>query len=305
MKEEQILLALEISRCGSVSKAAANLFMAQPNASNALSLLEQEIGYQIFERTYNGMKVTRKGEAFLQYAYAIERNMRKIHMLREEDTRVHLSVATYAYPFSERAFTRFCTRSIGTAHSLDCNLRRIGTVKEGIDMVDQGQADVSIVICRQELYGQFEQEFRRKGLCSELLACTTLHLVMPENHPLAGKEPVDLEAFTEYPCISNAGLAGNYAPPEVEKLLKEVKMHIVMEPGEARTQLLKDSHNYVICTPYQKAELKRHGLIGKNIPNANRNLVLLMKEENQLDPQISRYVTFLKEEIAVWQKEIE
>ena len=44
MKTEQILLALEIGRCGSVSKAASNLFMAQPNASSSLALLEQEIG---------------------------------------------------------------------------------------------------------------------------------------------------------------------------------------------------------------------------------------------------------------------
>ena len=64
MKTEQILLALEISRCGSVSKAASNLFMAQPNASNSLALLEQELGYQIFERTYNGMKVTSRGRRF-------------------------------------------------------------------------------------------------------------------------------------------------------------------------------------------------------------------------------------------------
>lgn len=304
MKTEQILLALEIGRCGSVSKAASNLFMAQPNASSSLALLEQEIGYRIFERTYNGMRVTKQGEAFLQYAHAIERNMKKIYMLSEEDTRIRLSVATYAYPFSERAFTKFCTKFIDTAHSLDCKLRRIGTVKEGIELLDQDLADVSVVTCRQELYGQFETEFQKEGLYSEVLAYTTLQVVLPEKHPLAGKERVDLEDYVNYPCISNEGLAKNYAPPEVEKLLKKVKLHIVMEPGEARFELLGKSNSFVICTPYQKQELERHHLVGRSIPNANRNLILLMKEENRHDQQIRRYVSLLKEEIAVWEQEI-
>ena len=104
--------------------------------------------------------------------------------------------------------------------------------------------------------------------------------------------------------ISNEGLAKNYAPPEVEKLLKEVKLHIVMEPGEARFKLLENTNSFVICTPYQKEELRRHHLVGRNIPNANRNLVLLMKEENQHDQQIQRYVSLLKEEIEVWEQEI-
>ena len=206
MKTEQILLALEISRCGSVSKAASNLFIAQPNASNSLALLEQELGYQIFERTYNGMKVTQQGEAFLQYAYAIERNMQKMYRVREQETRVRLSVVAYAYPFAERAFTKFCVNYIDTAHSLKCRLRRIGMVSQGMEYLKRDEADVAIVTCRQELYGQFEKEFQKEGLYSEVLAHTTLYVVMPENHPLAGRETVDLEEYAKYPCISNEGL---------------------------------------------------------------------------------------------------
>ena len=304
MKTEQILLALEISRCGSVSKAASNLFMAQPNASNSLALLEQELGYQIFERTYNGMKVTKQGEAFLQYACAIERNMQKMYRIREQETRVRLSVVTYAYPFAERAFTRFCVNYIDTAHSLKCRLRRIGMVSQGVEYLQRDEADVAMVTCRQELYGQFEADFKKEGLYSEVLAHTTLNVVMPETHPLAGRETVDLQEYAKYPCISNEGLDKNYAPPEVEELLRQVDLHIVMEPGRARYELLEDSDSFVICTPYQVEELRRHHLVEKKIPNANRNLVLLMKEENQHDQQIQRYVSLLKDEIRVWEQEI-
>ena len=81
-------------------------------------------------------------------------------------------------------------------------------------------------------------------------------------------------------------------------------LHIIMEPGEARYELLENTNSFVICTPYQEEELRRHKLIERKIPNANRNLVLLMKEENQHDQQILRYVSLLREEISVWEKEI-
>ena len=269
-----------------------------------LALLEQELGYQIFERNYNGMKVTKQGEAFLQYAYAIERNMQKMYRIREQETRVRLSVVTYAYPFAERAFTRFCVNYIDTAHSLKCRLRRIGMVSQGVEYLQRDEADVAMVTCRQELYGQFEADFKKEGLYSEVLAHTTLNVVMPETHPLAGRETVDLQEYAKYPCISNEGLDKNYAPPEVEELLRQVDLHIVMEPGRARYELLEDSDSFVICTPYQVEELRRHHLVEKKIPNANRNLVLLMKEENQHDQQIQRYVSLLKDEIRVWEQEI-
>ena len=42
--------ALEVERSGSISQAAQNLFMAQPNLSKAIRDLESDLGYQIFKR---------------------------------------------------------------------------------------------------------------------------------------------------------------------------------------------------------------------------------------------------------------
>ena len=40
--------ALEVERAGSISQAAQNLYMAQPNLSKAIKDLETELGYTIF-----------------------------------------------------------------------------------------------------------------------------------------------------------------------------------------------------------------------------------------------------------------
>ena len=60
--------ACEIEKTKSISKAAENLFMSQPNLSRAVKDLESSLNIQIFERTSKGMKVTVKGEEFLYYA---------------------------------------------------------------------------------------------------------------------------------------------------------------------------------------------------------------------------------------------
>ena len=60
--------AVEIEKTGSITKAANNLFMGQPNLSKAIKELENEIGITIFRRTTKGVAPTEKGGEFLGYA---------------------------------------------------------------------------------------------------------------------------------------------------------------------------------------------------------------------------------------------
>jgi hypothetical protein len=47
--------AVEIERSRSITKAAENLFMAQPNLSKAIKELEVEVGFTIFKRNSKGV----------------------------------------------------------------------------------------------------------------------------------------------------------------------------------------------------------------------------------------------------------
>ena len=65
MNLQHIRYALEVSRTGSITQAAENLYMNQPNLSKAIREFEEELGYKIFNRTTKGMTTTKKGEIFL------------------------------------------------------------------------------------------------------------------------------------------------------------------------------------------------------------------------------------------------
>lgn len=300
MKTEQIELAIAIYEYGSITKAAQKLFIAQPNASSAIYSLEQELGFRIFDRTHNGVQVTDKGEKFLEYAYSIQRSIENIHSLKNPKEKIRLFVATYAYPFSENAFVKFCEKYVNSAESSNCSLRRIGTVQEGIEMLLNNSVDVSVIVCSRELYGQFQKKFKQKSLMPVILGYTALYITLSEIHPLTRKEHVNLVDFTDYPCLSNFGISMNYVPAKIESLLNEVHLHIVMEPGDARLTLLEKSDSFSISTPYPKELLNKHHLISREIPETDRSIVLLIRAEDQNNKQILNYIELVKKEMPKW-----
>ena len=56
--------AVEVEKTGSISKAAENLYIAQPHLSKAIRELEGSLGAAIFNRTSKGVVPTKKGEGF-------------------------------------------------------------------------------------------------------------------------------------------------------------------------------------------------------------------------------------------------
>jgi len=70
--------ALEVAKCGSISRAAQNLFVSQPNLSVSLKNLENTLGYKIFNRSSAGISLSEKGKLFLKSARIISAEMKNI-----------------------------------------------------------------------------------------------------------------------------------------------------------------------------------------------------------------------------------
>lgn len=64
---EQFVLIAEL---GSLSKAAARLYLAQPSLSRGLRQLEADLGAPLFHRHGRGLSLTEAGRAFLQHSRA-------------------------------------------------------------------------------------------------------------------------------------------------------------------------------------------------------------------------------------------
>ena len=65
MNTKQIDYCIELARTLNFSRAAENLFVSQPTFSYQIRLLEEEVGFQIFERSGRGASLTPAGADFV------------------------------------------------------------------------------------------------------------------------------------------------------------------------------------------------------------------------------------------------
>lgn len=73
----QLQLLVAIGDCGSIARAAAQLHVSQPAATQALADLERLLGLKLFERHARGMRATGAGRALLTAARAILAGLRE------------------------------------------------------------------------------------------------------------------------------------------------------------------------------------------------------------------------------------
>lgn len=65
MRLEYLEYFVETAQCKSINKAAKTLFISQPALTSALQSLEEELGFKLFSRSYQGVLLTPNGQKVL------------------------------------------------------------------------------------------------------------------------------------------------------------------------------------------------------------------------------------------------
>ncbi|HEX8941112.1 MAG TPA: LysR family transcriptional regulator [Candidatus Limnocylindrales bacterium] len=178
---------LEVARQGSVSRAAAGLFVSQPALTVRLQQLEAELGEQLFVRTRRGVQLTDAGRAFLPYA---ERAMASLQGGRELLAEMRSggageltlgaapAVSTYVLPSILVRFTERFPRVrlvVRTGHS-----------EEVVEMVARGEVQVGV-----------GRRIRHQHVEARPIYEDELVLVAEPGHPFAEAGRVSLERLSE------------------------------------------------------------------------------------------------------------
>ena len=194
MTFQQLEYIVEISKCGSINKAAQKLFLSQSGISTAVRELENELGIRVLARSNRGVEFTPEGKEFLSYAVSLLEQKRGIESLygeaRNAAAPVRFSVSCQRYPFAVDAFLRLLR--IAGENRFRFGLRETG-MDGVIDDVYDHRADVGVIcltdltekiICR--LLDARELEFHE-------LAAVCPCIYVRGGHPLAGRSSVTEE----------------------------------------------------------------------------------------------------------------
>ena len=77
MTTKQIDYCIELARTLNFSRAADNLFVSQPTFSYQIRLLEEEIGFTVFERSGRGAALTPAGAQFVSFLTGMRQDLKR------------------------------------------------------------------------------------------------------------------------------------------------------------------------------------------------------------------------------------
>lgn len=197
----QLNYIMEIYNCGSINKAAQNLFVSQSSISSSIKELEEELGIIIFLRNNRGIILTEDGREFIAQIRPLLEQSKKIHRFyteRNSTESVRFSVSTLRYPFCVKAFIRFMYEQEKPSYELSIKEREMSRV---LDDVSERKSDIGIVFLSEMTRKFMMRIFNSRELEFHELKQVDAHVFMNKEHPLAQKEKLTVGDLKDYPHI--------------------------------------------------------------------------------------------------------
>lgn len=164
-----------VAQYSNFSKAANELHVSQQTLSQQIMKLEDEIGFQIFERTTRFVKLTRRGEQLLQKARVVLINyddlVETVASLHSQDiSTIQLGILP---TFSSINVLEFIHGFQSKYHGITVNLQihKSGTL---LDMLQHGQVDAVIANISDEEIERFRRSFQIESF-SEDYVCAIVN----------------------------------------------------------------------------------------------------------------------------------
>lgn len=258
--------AVEVARVGSLSKAAENLILAQPNLSRAIKSLEAEIGIKIFDRTTKGMTLTPDGEEFIGYAEEILNHINQVDMIYKTGgaKRQKFSISVPRACYISEAFAEF-SKAIPD-RAVDIFYKETNSQRT-ISNILNSDYKLGIIRYAENHDRQFKAMLEEKGLQYEMIAEFSYLLIMSRESPLAAKEHITFDDLADYIRIAHAD---PYVPSlSMAKVVREelpdnVKRCIYIFERASQFELLsKNNRTFMWVSPAPQDILDKYGLIQK------------------------------------------
>lgn len=190
MRLGQLEYFIKIAECGSITKAAKELYISQPSLTKSIANLEAEYDIQLLERAPKGVTLTPRGREFLGYAKDV---INSRHVLEEtfgkktgKPSAQRLSVASQQFDFLYNLLEQIYTEN-GASMNMFIEEADRGTI---IDRVNEGISDIGIVVLSREDPRFFEMSLKKKALEVHELDCSGVYVCMSSKSPLYNKEEI-------------------------------------------------------------------------------------------------------------------
>lgn len=281
--------AVEVERTSSITKAAENLFMGQPNLSRSIKDLEETLGIKIFKRTSKGIVPTPQGEEFLAYAKSILAQIDEMESLYKPDAKnkISFSISVPRASYVSEAFTRF-VGELDNSKEIEINYKETNAVR-AISNILQNNYNLGIIRYATNYEQLFSNMLDSKDMKGELIVEFPLVILTSRDNPLSSKSNptmADLEDLIEIchgdpfiPTFSNSDIR------KAEFMDIGTKHIYVYERGSQLDLLRSLPNSYMWVSDMPETILKNNNLTTIEIKDVKKRLyrdVLISKKNYRI-----------------------
>lgn len=261
--------AVEIEKTRSITQAAENLYMAQPNLSKAIKELENTLGITIFKRTSKGVIPTEQGMTFLEYAKQVLiqiDNMEAIHSPNKiQKQKMKISIPRVSY--ISKAFTDF-TSEFDTTDDIEVYLQETNSLQTIANVREQSY-DFGIIRF-QTIYEKYYLDYlAEKSLGSQIVWDYEMLAIMSAEHPMAENKQLTYAELAEssieivhgdegIPYLSPSGAA---LQSEADSSGKPSRKVYVFDRGSQFDILSSVPKTFMLVSPIPEKLLERYNLV--------------------------------------------
>ena len=292
--------AVEVERTRSITKAAENLYMVQPNLSRAIKELEESIGITIFRRTSKGIVPTPQGEEFLSYARNILEQVDEIESLymKDDKDKITFNISIPRASYITHAFIKLVA-GMDLSKEIEINYKETNSLR-AINNIVQGNYTLGIIRYQVAFEDYFKTMLKDKHLKGETIWEFEYLTLMSAAHPLAGKKNI------QYSDLSDSIEIAHGDPYVPSMPLTEVKKTefsdlinkriFVYERGSQFDLLCDIPMTYIWVSPIPAELIARYDLVQRRCSDAKRKYrdVLISVDNYKLTELENQFVEELR-----------
>ena len=185
MNTKQIDYCIELAKTQNFSRGAENMFVSQPTFSYQIRLLEEEVGFSIFERNGKGASLTPAGQQFVSYLANMREEMKRaieqgqnFSVKYSDNISIVMSVRQALY-FLPEAIRIFEKKQPGV------QITPMFNYGHGLEVFLKNEADIFLALT--------EQTKHIPGINVHKLFDSRIYLITDKNDPLAAKNTITEE----------------------------------------------------------------------------------------------------------------
>lgn len=300
MEKNQLEQFVTVVESGSISKAAKILYLAQPNLSKTMQLLEEEMGQKLLLRSHKGVETTPIGKELYYHAKNILERFDMIDEwknMHQKTLPCYLKVSISSLFLDKRILHEFSRQT----DSMETYIQfHETTPKSVLEDIVTGEAELGIVILNDQILPAFQKIAEAKDIQVEVIDRQPYCLHYHRHYDLEKNLSQDLRFLNHYIWIHFPLDFFGYLNASLSQygfMILESQKSIVSNNYHAIIQMLCFLDAFLFGNIWQKEEFAKTNIatIPLSYIHIQQNFIILSKKRETLSPTALTYLKCVKD----------